>query len=81
MFLKDKGDAMHRAGNFRAAVNAYTKALEIDAGLTACYANRAASHLKLQDFRQVTRTRRMKGTHIKYVVCFILQVVFTLTFS
>lgn len=51
MFLKDKGDAMHKSGNYRAAINAYTKALEIDATLSVCYANRAASYLKLHDFR------------------------------
>ena len=52
MFLKDKGDTMHRSGNCRAAINAYTKALEIDAALSVCYANRAASYLKVQEFRQ-----------------------------
>lgn len=52
LFLKDKGDAMHRSGNYRAAINAYTKALELDASLTMCYANRAASYLKAQDYRQ-----------------------------
>lgn len=52
MFLKDKGDTMHRSGNYRAAINAYTKALEIDASLSVCYANRAASYLKSQEFRQ-----------------------------
>ena len=51
MFLKDKGDAMHKAGNHRAALNAYTKALKLDASLTACYCNRAVVHLKLQDYR------------------------------
>ena len=52
MFLKDRGDAMHRSGNYRAAINAYTKALEIDASLSVCYANRAASYLKTQEYRQ-----------------------------
>lgn len=51
LFLKDKGDAMHRSSNYRAAINAYTKALEIDASLSVCYANRAASYLKSQDYR------------------------------
>ena len=51
LFLKDKGDAMHRSGNYRAAINAYTKAVEIDGSIASCYANRAASHLKLQEFR------------------------------
>ena len=52
MFLKDRGDTRHRSGNFRAAINAYSKALEIDASLTVCYANRAASCLKAQEYRQ-----------------------------
>ena len=51
MFLKDKADAMHKAANYRAAVNAYSKAIQIDASLTACYSNRAASYLKLKEFR------------------------------
>jgi len=51
MFLKDKADAMHRSANYRAAVNAYTKAIEIDASLTVCYSNRAASYLKLKEYR------------------------------
>lgn len=52
MFLKDRGDAMHRSGNYRAAINAYTEALEIDVSLSVCYANRAASYLKAQEYRQ-----------------------------
>ena len=52
MFLKDKADGMHQAGNYRAAVNAYTKAIQIDIGMTVCYSNRAASYLKLKEFRQ-----------------------------
>ena len=52
MFLKDRGDTRHRSGNFRAAINAYSKALEIDASLTVCYANRAASYLKAKEYRQ-----------------------------
>lgn len=52
MFLKDRGDAMHRSANYRAAVNAFTKALELDATLSVCYANRAASYLKMQEYRQ-----------------------------
>lgn len=55
MFLKDRGDAMHRSGNYRAAINAYTKAVEIDGTLSVCYANRAASHLKMQEYRQATK--------------------------
>ncbi|DBB00644.1 TPA: hypothetical protein ACH3X3_002324 [Trebouxia sp. C0006] len=51
MFLKDKADGMHQAGNYRAAVNAYTKAIQIDMGMTVCYSNRAASYLKLKEFR------------------------------
>ncbi|KAA6428647.1 MAG: dyslexia susceptibility 1 candidate protein [Trebouxia sp. A1-2] len=49
LFLKDKADGMHRAGNYRAAVNAYTKAIQLDMGMTVCYSNRAASYLKLKE--------------------------------
>lgn len=55
LFLKDKADGMHRAGNYRAAVNAYTKAIQLDMGMTVCYSNRAASYLKLKEFRQAYR--------------------------
>ena len=55
MFMKDRGDTMHRSGNYRAAINAYTKAVEIDATLSVCYANRAASHLKMQEYRQAAQ--------------------------
>lgn len=52
LFLKDKGDSMHKAGNYRAALNAYSKALKMDTSLTACYCNRSLTHMKLQDYRQ-----------------------------
>lgn len=57
LFLKDKGDAMHRAGNYKAALNAYSKALRLDASLTACQSNRALTHLKLQDWRHAALIR------------------------
>lgn len=41
-FLKDRGDALFRAGNFAGAVNAYTRALEL-AGRAATAASCAVS--------------------------------------
>ena len=70
MFLKDKADAMHRAGNFKAAVNAYAQAVQIDASMTVCYSNRAASYLKLKEFRQATWTVHTQSPSVKYhVLC------------
>ena len=68
MFLKDKADAMHRAGNYRAAVNAYAQAVQIDAGMTVCYSNRAASYLKLKEFRQATWTSHTQSPIMKHCV-------------
>ena len=51
MFLKDKANAMYKAANYRGAVNAYTSAVVIDASMTACFSNRAASYYKLREFR------------------------------
>ena len=71
---------MHRSGNYRAAINAYTKAVEIDASLSVCYANRAASHLKMQEYRQAACTyfakilalqvRQVVG-HLGFVSCYM----------
>jgi tetratricopeptide (TPR) repeat protein len=49
IFLKDKGDGFYNTGNLSAAVNAYSAALEMDAGFIRCLANRAACHLQLGD--------------------------------
>ncbi|KAJ3300077.1 Dynein assembly factor 4, axonemal [Borealophlyctis nickersoniae] len=47
IFLKDKGNAFYKSGNYAAAVNAYTAALEIDPANLVCLSNRAACHLHL----------------------------------
>ncbi|GFR46189.1 hypothetical protein Agub_g7718 [Astrephomene gubernaculifera] len=49
LFLKDKGDAMYRAGNYSGALNAYSRALQLDGRLPALHANRAACRLALGD--------------------------------
>ncbi|MEW5311990.1 MAG: hypothetical protein WDW38_003655 [Sanguina aurantia] len=49
LFLKDKGDALYQQGNYRGAINAYSRGLEIDAEIPLLWANRAACHLQLGD--------------------------------
>ncbi|KAJ3185845.1 Dynein assembly factor 4, axonemal [Gaertneriomyces sp. JEL0708] len=48
LFLKDKGNGFYKAGNFEAAVNAYTAALDLDPSNVTCLSNRAACHLHLK---------------------------------
>ncbi|KAG1671888.1 hypothetical protein FOA52_003455 [Chlamydomonas sp. UWO 241] len=51
VFLKDKGDALYRQGNYRGAINAYARAVEIDRDnnphAPALWANSAACFLQL----------------------------------
>ncbi|KAI8822538.1 uncharacterized protein EV422DRAFT_524364 [Fimicolochytrium jonesii] len=47
IFLKDKGNAFYRTGNFEAAINAYSAALKLDPDSLPCLSNRAASYLHL----------------------------------
>lgn len=48
VWLKGKGDDFYRGGDFRAAINAYTAALDADPENRApCLSNRAACHLRL----------------------------------
>ncbi|KND03858.1 uncharacterized protein SPPG_01312 [Spizellomyces punctatus DAOM BR117] len=49
-FLKDKGNSFYRSGNYAAAVNAYTAALDIDPSNFTCLSNRAACHLQLNAY-------------------------------
>ncbi|KAJ3052827.1 Dynein assembly factor 4, axonemal [Rhizophlyctis rosea] len=49
VFLKDKGNDFYRKGNFPAAINAYTAALQLDPKNLTCLSNRAASHLHLSN--------------------------------
>ena len=48
VFLKDKGDALYKQGNFQGAINAYKRAVELDPdALPAAWSNMAACHLQL----------------------------------
>jgi len=46
-WLKGKGDDLYRARDYRAAVNAYTTALELNPAMLAALANRSACYLQL----------------------------------
>ena len=50
-WLKDKGDGFFKKGDFMAAINAYTTALEADPEMLPCLSNRAACYLKLKKFK------------------------------
>lgn len=50
-FLKDKGDSLYAQGNYRGAINAYNRAIEMDPRQIMCVANRSACYLKLGDHR------------------------------
>jgi tetratricopeptide (TPR) repeat protein len=52
VFLKDKGDSLYGKGNFRGALNAYSRALQIDPDHLPSLANRSACWLKLGDAEQ-----------------------------
>lgn len=47
VWLKGKGDDLYLGGDFLAAINAYTAALEADPEAATCLSNRAACHLRL----------------------------------
>ncbi|KAJ1456273.1 hypothetical protein M885DRAFT_517720 [Pelagophyceae sp. CCMP2097] len=49
-WLKARGDELFAGADFASAVEAYTAALELDAGWVNCLANRAACELKLGRF-------------------------------
>ncbi|GAX82265.1 hypothetical protein CEUSTIGMA_g9693.t1 [Chlamydomonas eustigma] len=50
-FLKDKGDALYKQGNFRGAINAYSRALEMDPESgPAVWSNAAACFLQLGEY-------------------------------
>jgi tetratricopeptide (TPR) repeat protein len=52
VWLKAKGDDFFRGGDFLSALNAYSAAIDIDEGMTACYSNRSACYLKLKMFAE-----------------------------
>ncbi|GIL60217.1 hypothetical protein Vafri_14829 [Volvox africanus] len=47
LFLKDKGDKMYKAGNYSGALNAYSRAIQLDDCHAAVRTNRAACRLAL----------------------------------
>jgi dyslexia susceptibility 1 candidate gene 1 protein len=49
VWLRDKGNSFFKAGNYQAAVNAYTHAIRLDCKMPALYSNRAACHLKMNN--------------------------------
>lgn len=51
-WLKSRGDELFKGGDPKAAVEAYTAALEVDPQAQSCLANRAACYLKLGAFRE-----------------------------
>ncbi|CAH8574094.1 unnamed protein product [Dicrocoelium dendriticum] len=48
-WLKSKGDSLFRAGDYEAAVEAFTKAIELNPAMHSAYSNRAACHLQLRN--------------------------------
>ncbi|TPX50745.1 hypothetical protein CcCBS67573_g10070 [Chytriomyces confervae] len=52
IFLKDKGNAFFKTGNYQGAVNAYTAALDLDPQFSSCLSNRAVCHLKLGAYNE-----------------------------
>jgi len=52
MWLKDKGNEFYQQENYVAAINAYTSALLLDSKIPMIYANRAACHLHLKQYKE-----------------------------
>ena len=52
IFLKERGDKMFRAQNYEGAINAYSRAVQLDGDMMAGFNNRAACHLKLGQFAE-----------------------------
>ena len=52
IFLKERGDKMFRAQNYEGAINAYSRAVQLDGDMMAGFNNRAACHLKLRQFAE-----------------------------
>ena len=52
IFLKERGDKMFRAQNYEGAINAYSRAVQLDGDMMTSFNNRAACHLKLGQFAE-----------------------------
>lgn len=50
LWLKDKGNEFFKAGNYQSAINAFTAAVTLDPKMAPLYSNRAAAHMKMNDF-------------------------------
>lgn len=52
IWLKDKGIGFYKAGNYVAAINAFTAAVVLDDSIPSLYSNRAACHLQLKQYKE-----------------------------
>lgn len=52
VWLKDKGIGFYKAGNYVAAINAFTAAIVLDDSIPSLYSNRAACHLQLKQYKE-----------------------------
>lgn len=52
VWLKDKGIGFFKAGNYVAAINAFTAAIVLDDSIPSLYSNRAACHLQLKQYKE-----------------------------
>ncbi|XP_043190226.1 dynein axonemal assembly factor 4-like [Amphibalanus amphitrite] len=51
-WLKERGDAFYQHGNYLAAINAYSHAIHAASNAPELYSNRAACHLRLNNFHK-----------------------------
>ena len=51
-WLKERGDAFYQRGNYLAAINAYSHAIHTSSNAPELYSNRAACHLRLNNFHK-----------------------------
>lgn len=49
-YLKERGDRLFKQMNFKAAITAYSEALDLDPSFLPCLSNRAACHFNLQSY-------------------------------
>eukprot|EP00035_Acanthoeca_spectabilis_P023904 m.451469 g.451469 ORF g.451469 m.451469 type:complete len:382 (+) comp20161_c0_seq1:29-1174(+) len=50
LWLKDKGNEFFKKGDYKGAINAYTAGITLNSRMAPLFSNRAACHLKLDDF-------------------------------